>query len=76
MNGSRTNENVPKDMFQDYDVVYVVEETKSFIEDNYWINLFGEILYMQYPDEPPFSPRDKENSYAWLMQFTDEIRID
>ena len=31
MNGSRTNENVPKDMFQDYDIVYVVEDTQSFI---------------------------------------------
>lgn len=29
MNGSRTNKNVPNDMFQDYDIVYVVEETKS-----------------------------------------------
>lgn len=33
MNGSRTNPNVPKDIFQDYDIVYVVAETKSFIED-------------------------------------------
>ena len=24
MNGSRTNKNVPKDLFQDYDVVYAV----------------------------------------------------
>ena len=32
MNGSRTNEHVPKDMFQDYDIVYVVEDTRSFIE--------------------------------------------
>ncbi len=31
MNGSRTNENVPKDIFQDYDIVYVAEDTKSFI---------------------------------------------
>lgn len=28
MNGSRTNPNVPKDLFQDYDIVYVVKETK------------------------------------------------
>ena len=27
MNGSRTNKNVPKDIFQDYDIVYVVPET-------------------------------------------------
>lgn len=32
MNGSRTNENVFKDIFYDYDKVYVVEDTKSFIE--------------------------------------------
>ena len=30
LNGSRTNPNVPKDIFQDYDVVYVVTETKPF----------------------------------------------
>ena len=31
LNGSRTNPNVPKDIFQDYDVVYVVTETKPFM---------------------------------------------
>ncbi|MBO5031780.1 MAG: aminoglycoside 6-adenylyltransferase [Lachnospiraceae bacterium] len=76
MNGSRTNPNVPKDIFQDYDIVYVVEETKSFIEDKEWIKRFGEVLYMQYPDENPNYPSDKENSYGWLMQFTDGNRID
>lgn len=76
MNGSRTNKNVPKDIFQDYDIVYVAEETGSFIVDKDWINRFGEILYMQYPDENPYYPSDKENSYGWLMQFTDGIRLD
>lgn len=76
MNGSRTNKNVPKDIFQDYDIVYVVEETKGFIEDNGWITFLGEILYMQYPDESPFEPGNKENSYGYLMQFADGIRID
>ena len=41
MNGSRTNPNVPKDIFQDYDIVYVVQETKTFIEDKDWIHRFG-----------------------------------
>lgn len=76
MNGSRTNENVPKDIFQDYDIVYVVEDTGSFIEDKDWIGIFGEILYMQYPDENPNYPSDKKNSYGYLMQFADGIRID
>ncbi len=76
MNGSRTNENVPKDIFQDYDIVYVVEDTESFIEDKDWIRVFGEILYMQYPDENPNDLGDKKNSYGYLMQFADGVRID
>lgn len=76
MNGSRTNKNVPKDIFQDYDVVYVVNETKPFIDDKEWINKFGDIWYMQYPDEHPDFPSDKENFYGWLMQFRDGNRID
>lgn len=58
MNGSRTNVNVPKDIFQDYDVVYVVKDTKSYIENKSWIDNFGERLYMQYPDEHPDYPSD------------------
>ncbi len=76
MNGSRTNQIVPKDIFQDYDIVFVVKETKPFIEDKEWINKFGDILYMQYPDEHPDFPSDKEHFYGWLMQFEDGNRID
>lgn len=76
MNGSRTNANVPKDIFQDYDVVYVVRETEPFIEDQNWIGKFGRILYMQYPDENPDEPCDRKNIYGWLMQFDDGNRID
>lgn len=76
MNGSRTNANAPKDIFQDYDIVFVVRETGSFIEDKEWIHRFGNILYMQYPDEHPDFPGDKENFYGWLMQFEDGVRVD
>lgn len=76
MNGSRTNENVPKDIFQDYDIVFVVSETAEFIKDKEWIEQFGEILYMQYPDESPDYPSDKENFYGWLIQFADGNRLD
>lgn len=76
MNGSRTNLNAPKDIFQDYDVVYVVKETASFTKDREWINRFGDILFMQYPDDFPNCPKEREKSYAWLMVFTDGNRID
>lgn len=74
--GSRINPNVPKDIFQDYDIVYVVESTKPFRENKNWINRFGEILYMQYPEDNVFYPSDVENCYGWQIQFADGNRMD
>jgi aminoglycoside 6-adenylyltransferase len=79
MNGSRTNPNVPKDIFQDYDIVYVVTETASFIEDENWIKIFGDLLMLQEPDKMDKQiglDRDFERSYGYLMLFTDGNRID
>jgi len=79
MNGSRTNPNVPKDIFQDYDIVYVVTENRPFIEDKGWIDQFGSRLYMQQPDEVDRSlgmPVDFAACYGWLIQFTDGNRLD
>ena len=79
MNGSRTNPNAARDIFQDYDIVYVVEETASFIADEGWIDVFGERLYMQLPekmDGMQGRETDFENCYGYLMQFADGNRID
>lgn len=43
MNGSRANPNVVKDIYQDYDIVYVVTETKWFLENKNWISVFGDL---------------------------------
>ncbi len=79
MNGSRTNPNVPRDIFQDYDIVYVVTETKPFYEDKNRIDIFGERLYMQLPDELDKSVGmdvDFDKCYGWLIQLADGNRID
>lgn len=76
MNGSRVNPNVMQDDFQDYDVVFVVTETFSFINDKQWINNFGNPFYFQLPDENPNFPNDKENFYGYLVQFDDGVRLD
>ncbi|MFR5079381.1 MAG: aminoglycoside 6-adenylyltransferase [[Clostridium] innocuum] len=60
LEGSRVNPDVPRDMFQDYDVVYVVKETASFQKDNSWIDRFGERLYMQYPEDSVYDPGIKK----------------
>lgn len=79
MNGSRTNVNAPKDKFQDYDINYIVTETKSFYEDVHWIELFGEILYMQCPEAADAAMGiecDLDSCYGWLVQFADGNRLD
>lgn len=79
MNGSRANKNVPKDIFQDYDIVYVVTDTKPFYEDKHWIDIFGERLYMQCPEENDRLMGKDVNfndAYGWLIQFADGNRLD
>jgi len=79
MNGSRANSNVPKDIFQDYDIVYVVTDTKFYYENESWIDQFGKRLYMQMPEKMDFlrgAAYDFDACYGWLMQFADGNRLD
>lgn len=76
LNGSRANPNAPRDMFQDYDVVYVVTDVASFKRDPAWIDRFGERMILQLPDDMSDPPPSDDDSYAYLMQFADGNRID
>lgn len=76
MEGSRTNPNVPRDIFQDYDISYLVTDMGSFMKDEAWINLFGELLIMQKPEATSLFPPELNNWFSYLMLFTDGNRID
>ncbi|MCM3727959.1 aminoglycoside 6-adenylyltransferase [Neobacillus cucumis] len=79
MNGSRTNPNAPKDIFQDYDMVFVVTETASFINEVNWIDIFGELIMIQEPDKMDQlagKEADFDKSYGYLMLFQDGNRVD
>ena len=76
MEGSRVNPMAPKDIFQDYDIVYVVNSTAPFRKDKEWIRRFGTVLYMHYPEDNVFYPSDVENCYGWQVQFEDGNRLD
>ena len=76
LNGSRANPNAPRDIFQDYDVVYVVTEVASFKGDPDWIKRFGEMMILQLPDDMGYGPERDDGGYAYLMQFADGNRID
>jgi len=79
MNGSRANFNVRKDQYQDYDIVYVVKETESFLIDKSWIAVFGDAAMVQEPDSNDLGwgqNADFSRSYCWLILFKDGNRID
>lgn len=71
LNGSRVNPNAPKDIMQDYDIVFFVEDmdSLSYKTDQSWINVFGELVIMQQNDF-------EDGAYIFLMQFKDGVRID
>lgn len=49
LEGSRVNPNFPPDEFQDYDVVFVVQDFENFITNDSWTNIFGEKIIEQQP---------------------------
>jgi aminoglycoside 6-adenylyltransferase len=76
MNGSRANPNAPRDIFQDFDIVYAVTDVAPFTKNLEWIKRFGEIMIMQMPEDMQDPPPSNEGGFAYLMQFADGNRID
>ena len=68
MSGSRTNPKAPNDEFQDYDVVYIMEDLDGLIADLAWLDRFGKRLIEQY--------NVLEHRRLYLMLFEDGNRID
>ena len=68
MSGSRTDTKAPKDEFQDYDVVYVVDDLDNLTSDLSWLEQFGNRLIEQY--------NVLGNRRLCLMLFEDGNRID
>ncbi len=76
MNGSRVNPAAPRDLFQDYDIVYLVESIEPFIQDHSWVDVFGERIIMQMPDESELPVDEDIVKFMYLMQLADGNRID
>ncbi|MBE0340505.1 aminoglycoside 6-adenylyltransferase [Paenibacillus sp. 28ISP30-2] len=76
MNGSRANPHAPRDIFQDYDIVFLASSVDSFVQDRRWINSFGELIIMQTPDEHMEPVLISHDRFVFLMLFTDGNRID
>lgn len=79
LNGSRANPNAKRDVFQDYDIVYFVQQLGTFTENHDWIDVFGERVILQLPDEmnlPGYENDSEKVVFAYLMLFKDGNRID
>lgn len=76
--GSRSNPNVPLDIFQDFDIIYLVEDLEPFLLDHRWVDAFGERMIMQLPEDMELYPPspELEGAFSYLMLFTDGNRID
>ena len=68
MSGSRTNLKVLKDEFQDYDVVYIVDDLDNLTSDLSWLDQFGKRIIEQEVS--------LANRRLYLMLFEDGNRID
>ena len=68
MSGSRTDTKAPKDEFQDYDAVYIVDDLDNLTSDLSWLNQFGKRIIEQEVS--------LGNRRLYLMLFEDGNRID
>ena len=68
MSGSRTDTKASKDEFQDYDVVYVVDDLDNLTSDLSWLDQFGTRIIEQH--------NVLGNRRLYLMLFEDGNRID
>ena len=68
MSGSRTDTKAPKDEFQDYDVVYVVDDLDTLTSDLTWLDSFGKRIIEQH--------NVLDHRHLYLMLFEDGNRID
>ena len=68
MSGSRTDTKAPKDEFQDYDVVFVVDDLDNLTSDLSWLDSFGKRIIEQH--------NILGNRRLYLMLFEDGNRID
>lgn len=77
LNGSRANPDIPKDIFQDYDIACYVTDVKPYTNKVNVVPFFGETLVVEQPNYGPWPPEDADGSYHnYNMQFLDGNRMD
>lgn len=77
LSGSRAAPDAPRDMYMDYDIVYLVKDVKPFWNNTGWLeDKFGRIAVMQTPETMSLIPPDNDGKFVFLTIFEDYNRID
>lgn len=78
LNGSRANQNVNTDVLQDYDLIFIVEDFHSFLENRDWLLYFGTPVLQQIPDEMDLGKEENASRFSFtsLTYFDNGNRID
>lgn len=62
--------------FQDYDFAFFVSDIECFTHEESWLSLFGELLFIQKPEDMELFPPDLDYGYSYIMYFKDGIKMD
>ena len=60
MAGSRVNDNIEKDIFQDYDIDCIVTDVEPFRDQAYVVPRFGETILVEKPEDHVYSPGNRD----------------
>jgi len=78
LNGSRANPNIVPDVYQDFDLVFIVDDMSSFLHDRTWFENLGTPVLQQLPDEMELGKDSNLPSvtFGFLTIFKEGYRID
>ena len=77
LSGSRANVDSQADIYQDFDITYVVKDVKPYWDNENWIcEKFSKPSLMQKPESMKLIAPDNNGNFVYLMVFPDGNRID
>ena len=77
MVGSRANKDCPADIYQDFDITFLVDVVAPYWDNEEWIEeKFGKPSLLHKPESMELIPPDNDGNYVYLMIFPDGNRID
>lgn len=79
LSGSRADPGRPEDVYQDYDVVFLVRDLEPYFNNPCFIEkTFGKVLIMQMPDlnDNPGLTLETAERFTYLTIFEDGTRLD